>query len=1150
MQIRHGAIRRKQPAESLRSPANRRAAPAALIAVAFCLSVVVASRLEAQSSPAAKPAITQRKLSLPLSFEQTTEQAQGDQFFARGRRATLGLQKNATLFAFDGRATPAGTEGREPILRMTFAGGNREPVMSGEQTLPGKTYYASGDFIGRLAGHPTFQRVRYSGLYRGIDAVFYGNDGELEFDFQIAPHARPDQIRLSFEGAEQILLESSGDLTLRAGGREVRLRKPVIYQERDGVRTEISGGYRLTRRHSAVQFALGPYDRNLPLTIDPTVLFATYFGGVGDEFTFQNGWVRANSAGETYLFGNSKQSSTLPLHHTFTILAQPVVQECFLTKLTADGSAALYTVVFAGAQCFAMDVGNDGKVHLFVGGFGASLMGTLNESTMTLGPLQGSYAVDPATHPFFSVLWLRADSAGNVYLIVVSAPGSRFDYELQKVDPHGQLLGRIQLLAAPIVNGSASDAVQALDVDDVGHAYVVGNVKTPGVITPTPNAFQPIRPVKQNPRQNTAFLQRVDTNTASAFQIDYATFIGGTRDDSPSAVAFDPSSNAVVVAGTTNSPEFPSTPESYAPSYDVAYGQSEAYVIKLDLSLPPTQQLVYGTFLSHDTVAYSLTILPGGLAALGGNGNDSAQDDGPFPLVNSLYPGQFVYNYRPFLGVFSPDAQSLLFSTFLDPATFSQSFYPVLATNGSSTLFTAITTNVPGLSSGNMFQPNLAGGYDVFVRALDASDLVSAALGADVSLTATAAPDPVNVGDVLTYSATVGNLGPQTATGVTLDLRLPLSVRFESATTGQGSCQPVAVGSTVDVRCSLETLAIGSSTELTISVTPQAADSLAVTLAVTSTSQDPSPSNNGVNLTTTVRSNPGPAVLNIAETILVNDSVGVLPSAMIPVSEHIVVADAPGLLPSAMILVSENIVVTDALNVVPQQSGVVVPAGVAVAVSLIDADGNSLPVELTFAGVERPGVAVGNVVGRPPAPPAGFKFVGPVFDITTTASYTGPVTVCFLGKGFLPPDQLWHAGALIDSTVNSVTKVCSLVTSLSPFAVVRPSYELRLLYDPNVAKKSGSAYPIKIQLSDPAGDNLSSPSIVVHAIGVTWTASNTPVVVDDTGNANPDLDFRFDSALNGYIFNLSTEGYSTGTYNLIFTAGADPEAHTVAFAVR
>ena len=111
-------------------------------------------------------------------------------------------------------------------------------------------------------------------------------------------------------------------------------------------------------------------------------------------------------------------------------------------------------------------------------------------------------------------------------------------------------------------------------------------------------------------------------------------------------------------------------------------------------------------------------------------------------------------------------------------------------------------------------------------------------------------------------------------------------------------------------------------------------------------------------------------------------------------------------------------------------------------------------------------------------------------------------------------------------------------------------YEICPLYDSSMAKKSGSAYPIKIQLCDANGDNMSSPSIVVHAVGVTRTSTNAPMVLDDTGNANPDFDFRYDASLNGYIFNLSTKGYSTGTYNLNFTAGADPATHSATFGVK
>ena len=95
-----------------------------------------------------------------------------------------------------------------------------------------------------------------------------------------------------------------------------------------------------------------------------------------------------------------------------------------------------------------------------------------------------------------------------------------------------------------------------------------------------------------------------------------------------------------------------------------------------------------------------------------------------------------------------------------------------------------------------------------------------------------------------------------------------------------------------------------------------------------------------------------------------------------------------------------------------------------------------------------------------------------------------------------------------------------------------------LLYDPTKAAKSGSTIPIKLQLLS-GGVNLSSPSLVVHAVAlvkVSGTASDQ--ILNDAGNANPDFDFRYDTSLAGYIFNLKTTGLTTGTYNLIFTVNA------------
>jgi len=116
-----------------------------------------------------------------------------------------------------------------------------------------------------------------------------------------------------------------------------------------------------------------------------------------------------------------------------------------------------------------------------------------------------------------------------------------------------------------------------------------------------------------------------------------------------------------------------------------------------------------------------------------------------------------------------------------------------------------------------------------------------------------------------------------------------------------------------------------------------------------------------------------------------------------------------------------------------------------------------------------------------------------------------------------------------------------------------PLYSVCLLYDPTRAVKSGSTMPIKLELCNNSGDDLSSPSIVVHAISITLTSDSISGQIQDSGNANPDNDFRFESSLGiagGYIFNLKTTGLSTGTYNLNFTVTGDSFLYAAPFQVR
>jgi uncharacterized repeat protein (TIGR01451 family) len=119
---------------------------------------------------------------------------------------------------------------------------------------------------------------------------------------------------------------------------------------------------------------------------------------------------------------------------------------------------------------------------------------------------------------------------------------------------------------------------------------------------------------------------------------------------------------------------------------------------------------------------------------------------------------------------------------------------------------------------------------------------------ADLSVTKTDSPDPVRVGQQLTYTLSVHNSGPAPATGTSLTDTLPSGVTFGSATPTQGSCSQ-ASGT---VTCSLGTIASGANVGIEIKVTPQAAGSITNQATVSSSVSDPSLTNNSASAVTTV----------------------------------------------------------------------------------------------------------------------------------------------------------------------------------------------------------------------------------------------------------------------------------------------------------
>jgi Big-like domain-containing protein/HYR domain-containing protein len=566
------------------------------VSVALGLLILAApSRLHAQSSAAqmnrpAKQALTAQTLARVLSFEKTPGGSDA-QFVARGRRSRLVLEKNSAVLAF-GHKSAAPTQAPEHVFRIGFAGANREPILSGEKKLPGKIYHADANSRGTLEGNPTFRRVRYSQLYHGIDAVFYGNEHDFEFDFEIAPHARPEQIRLSLAGTEKVLLEPSGDLSLSAAGEQVWLKKPVIYQEHNGVRNQIAGSYTIGERNKdEVVIRLGRYDHSLPLIIDPSFSFGSPQGDEG-IFGFES-----NSKGEVFVLGETFDQAHFPATFVQPGPFQQFSQACFLTKLNSSLTSVEYSIIFDASGCGNALAVSPGGVAYLTGSVFNSTLGVWNGVVVSVDDSSGSPNIN--TFPLINydeVDAMAVNGSGNVFLLgpcrlvqpgdpplqlngfntqpypahdVYSdgCTGSPLDPNLWRepllsvFDPQGNFLYGSLLSPQEFVFAGASGYSMA--ADDSGRAYILGWTTTP--ITVTADAYQ------SQCATTCPHLTVVDTTVTGAASLAYSSYLWQTLGSlEGSAVRIGPDSSVYLAMAAAVLGDYPQTPPT-SPYQPFAY---------------------------------------------------------------------------------------------------------------------------------------------------------------------------------------------------------------------------------------------------------------------------------------------------------------------------------------------------------------------------------------------------------------------------------------------------------------------------------------------------------------------------------------------------------------------------------------------------
>ncbi|NPV06488.1 MAG: hypothetical protein HPY83_00820 [Anaerolineae bacterium] len=522
---------------------------------------------------------------LPLQFEANRGQAEaGVIFLARGPGYNVLLGTDGALLALAGPSA-----GQPPtVTRLQLVGAASEPMVTGLEPLPGVVnYYLGSDPSAWNTRIPTFRKVRYQEVYPGIDLVFFGQGGQLEHDFLLAPGANPDVITLCAQGADAIRVDPGGDLVLTVGEAELRLAKPLIYQNVGGRPEPIDGGYVL-KGDGRYGFWVDSFDTDRPLFIDPVLSYSTYFGGSGDDWAHS---IALDAAGDVYITG-STTSTDLPLMNPARSgsfgggvncpsdeTPYRLCYDAFVTRLSAAGSELIYSTYIG------LPGDDEGR----------------------------GIAVDSAGNAYMTgFVSLNSESLPDMFICKYA--------QLARLDPAGALTYWTSF-------GSVESKGLAIAVDSAGQAYVTGRVASSGFPT-TANAIQADRLELVD-----AFVAAIDP---AGDELLYSTYLGGSGEycglcsTVGRAIAVD-DEGMIYVAGQAAA-SFPTTANAYQRSFD---GLWKAFVAKIDPALPGESGLLYSTLLGGTTLsdfAYGL--------ALDGDGNvyvtGSTQTD-DFPTTANAF---------------------------------------------------------------------------------------------------------------------------------------------------------------------------------------------------------------------------------------------------------------------------------------------------------------------------------------------------------------------------------------------------------------------------------------------------------------------------------------------------------------------------------
>lgn len=613
---------------------------------------------------------------LPIHFEPNVGQTADEvKYIARGNGYSLFLTSAEAVLSLNKRGQDKSGD-KTAVVRMRIEGANVAASTEGIDEVEGRSnYFIGNDPAKWRASVPNYAKVRYDDVYPGIDAVYYGNNQQLEYDFVVAPNADPSVISLKFDGVDKASIDKkSGDLLLETGAGTLRQLKPFVYQNVDGERREVAALYKL--ENERVTFLLGDYDRSKELVIDPILAYGSYLGGNAFD---EGASITVDVGGNAYVVGVAA-SLDFPVTAGAIKTTNPPstnnVQwyDAFVTKVNPTGTALVFSTYYGGRNGSESGggVALDAEGNLLISGSTmANDLPVVNAYQSTFGGTDDAFAakINPTGSAIIYSTYLggnNTDLGGRVAVNQTTGdtvftggtssgnfpttPGA-WKEQLCNGTPgscngifySGSYLVKLtaagNIIYSTLFDAGIADVVlDAADNATFGGGVSSGLPTTPGVFQPAPSGGSDGYVAKMNPAGNAVVL---------------ASYLGGgLQSDFVRGIELDADEN-IYVTGQTQNTAFPTTEGAFDRTFN---GQEDGFISKFN---PTASNLIFSTFLGGTAKDQPKAL------GLGAN-NDvfvTGETTGAttFPLKNSLN-GNFG---GIFLTRLTADGSALVFSSLL-----------------------------------------------------------------------------------------------------------------------------------------------------------------------------------------------------------------------------------------------------------------------------------------------------------------------------------------------------------------------------------------------------------------------------------------------------------------------------------------------------